>query len=637
MKLWSSFLVENQKDAKSHELAKEMGLAYRGFGYWFDPRVGKVTHKTDENGQLVPVTPEEQSNFEKKKQYDAADRVGAPPEVTGLEKMMSGGQGVGPAADMAQAPSDQEPENQAQKPVGFNQGQGWDPGPDGDTCVGGEEPKPEGIPKDTFVKKLGNSKDWTSGPDGSNLFNSSFNEWLEMNTTTLQEEDSNLTPNFQRRSDLINKLRNPAQQSDPERFTYRIGNNALNMMGDKSKEKALSGLGKTQPVSYKMTNQIGDHTKGLQANRNVEKLLSRYKDSKQVEQMNKDFAQFASDPEFDLDQEGGKLLGEGAFGSVRRVPGGVIKKGGIGRGELAALHALKDNPAFPTLLNARFDTPFVDESSFENNPYQDDEGRNTRGKYFDTANQSDWEKEFPTAQGTYAMTEMPGREIADAVYDMDEDDEEELMQKVWNLRAQMHRLGIAHNDMHGGNIYVDDEGNPSMLDLGLANNNPLDALMEGLGGMGGEDYQMFRRMVPENLTDDFRGRLTSGVEKVREAIMDRLEETDDDTAGRLETMMGGGIRMHDNDRQELLGNFPMLKDNNFVMELIKNLYSGLEEEEPGLEQRMSDAFDKRQADSRLIDIANKFRQEKGRPKISIRNKNVVPPENLDFDDNASIP
>ena len=39
--------------------------------------------------------------------------------------------------------------------------------------------------------------------------------------------------------------------------------------------------------------------------------------------------------------------------------------------------------------------------------------------------------------------------------------------------------------MHGGNIYVDDEGNPSMLDLGLANNNPLDALMEGLGGMGG--------------------------------------------------------------------------------------------------------------------------------------------------------
>ena len=45
-----------------------------------------------------------------------------------------------------------------------------------------------------------------------------------MNTTTLQEEDSNLTPNFQRRSDLINKLKT-LQQSDPERFTYRIGNN----------------------------------------------------------------------------------------------------------------------------------------------------------------------------------------------------------------------------------------------------------------------------------------------------------------------------------------------------------------------------------------------------------------------------
>ena len=59
----------------------------------------------------------------------------------------------------------------------------------------------------------------------------------------------------------------------------------------------------------------------------------------------------------------------------------------------------------------------------------------------------------------------------------------------------------------------------------------------------------------DNLTDDFRGRLTSGVEKVRVALMDRLEETDDMTARRLETMMGGGIRMHDNDRQELLETF----------------------------------------------------------------------------------
>ena len=32
---------------------------YRGFEHWFDPRVGKVTHKTDENGQLAPVTPED--------------------------------------------------------------------------------------------------------------------------------------------------------------------------------------------------------------------------------------------------------------------------------------------------------------------------------------------------------------------------------------------------------------------------------------------------------------------------------------------------------------------------------------------------------------------------------------------------
>jgi len=51
-----------------------------------------------------------------------------------------------------------------------------------------------------------------------------------------------------------------------------------------------------------------------------------------------------------------------------------------------------------------------------------------------------------------------------------------------------------------------------------------------------------------------------------------------------------------------------------------------------LEKRMSDAFDKRQQDSRLIDIVNKMRKEKGRGSIEIKNKNVIPPKNIDFDD-----
>ena len=34
-----------------------MGLQYKGFGYWVDPRTNKVTHKT-EGDNLVPVAPD---------------------------------------------------------------------------------------------------------------------------------------------------------------------------------------------------------------------------------------------------------------------------------------------------------------------------------------------------------------------------------------------------------------------------------------------------------------------------------------------------------------------------------------------------------------------------------------------------
>ena len=46
----------------------------------------------------------------------------------------------------------------------------------------------------------------------------------------------------------------------------------------------------------------------------------------------------------------------------------------------------------------------------------------------------------------------------------------------------MHVRGIAHNDMHGGNIYVD-EDDGSVLDLGIAKVDKLAALMEAIGGV----------------------------------------------------------------------------------------------------------------------------------------------------------
>ena len=163
-------------EAKAQEKAKMLGLAYSGFGLWKDPKTGKVTHRT-ENDDLVPIkhdagivkaekSPEEDLAAAKLKQVQ--DEPGKPKIAAGD---MIGAAGEGDA----QAPSDTEVDP-AQMPSDMNQEQGWDAGPDGDHCVDGSEPKPEGIPQDSFVSRGINDKKWVAGPDGSNLKNTSFDE-----------------------------------------------------------------------------------------------------------------------------------------------------------------------------------------------------------------------------------------------------------------------------------------------------------------------------------------------------------------------------------------------------------------------------------------------------------------------------
>ena len=80
-----------------------------------------------------------------------------------------------------------------------------------------------------------------------------------------------------------------------------------------------------------------------------------------VKQMNKGAKDMVSHPDFDMEM--GEELGEGAFGTVgiaANDPDVVIKEGQIGPDELKALHALRDVPGFPNLINAEFESPFAD-------------------------------------------------------------------------------------------------------------------------------------------------------------------------------------------------------------------------------------------------------------------------------------
>ena len=163
MKNLNNFITE-VKGEKAHRDAVAMGLKYKGFGYWVDPNTNKVTHKT-ENDTLVPVEPDVESEL-----------AGKDAEVAGMAgdggEGGAGGMAVGGMAsaaamgmpDQAAVLGTADPEAGAQRPKEMD----WEAGPDGDLCVGDQEPGE--VPPDSYVGKT-NYPNWTAGPDGSNFTN----------------------------------------------------------------------------------------------------------------------------------------------------------------------------------------------------------------------------------------------------------------------------------------------------------------------------------------------------------------------------------------------------------------------------------------------------------------------------------
>jgi len=232
------------------------------------------------------------------------------------------------------------------------------------------------------------------------------------------------------------------------------------------------------------------------------KLPAVAKDAEAVKQMNTEARGLVPDPDykmdqFDDDEDGENYMDAGAFGQVfEDRNGNVIKKGQLGPKELHALYAMRDNPAFPNLINAQFTEPFKHKSSTYNNPMggRTDERATGVEEYWEPGDESEFDKRFPTAEGTYAMTQAKGSPLFNAIAFMDEDQKDNLMRKFWKARGDLHKAGFSHNDMHGGNIFMDPEtGEVNIIDLGLAKENKLSALMEGLGGLDfeeGQDYQL---------------------------------------------------------------------------------------------------------------------------------------------------
>ena len=590
MKQLKSYLYE-RKGEKAHREAEAMGLQYKGFGYWVDPNSGQVTHKT-EGDTLVPVSPDVETD----KWKGDGEEAGAPGGGKGQQREKGDKQTPPAGIGIGQAMPGQE-----QKPRDLGK---WEPGPDGNTCVG-DQPTPEKPQSDAYVRKT-NYYNWTAGADGSNFSNVSFSQMFQ---GMLGKET---TVNEQLNEDITSGLEDFAKTGEEPNRAQRIQSGPINKFRQQSAKDASKGKELTQRLQ-----------------------------------------QYVSDPKFKLDVNEDDEIASGAFGSVFNGPkNSVIKQGRIGPDELKAMYAMRNNKNFPTLLNAQFDGPFNYDSSVENNIM----GGNTRApgqsKYFEPDDAEDFEERYPTAPGTFAMTKAKGRPLDDGIYDMDFETRQKALRNLIAARGHLHQSGFSHNDMHPGNVFVDDDGEVNLLDFGLASSDPLSALREAFawGGknveLGEGDFQFDAalEMFDDDEYDDDGNTIFHGVmnqmgknrEAVRDMIMDDMgldDMEDEDEAMQkdefIERLMKGGLRERKEDLQGLIDEYPNLGNGKFVKKLTERLYRGLGSDQ---ENRMSNAFDKRQQDARLMQAAQELRKRRGEPPIKVTNRNLVPAKNLDFDD-----
>ena len=665
MKRFSSYIAE-VKGEKAHRDAVAMGLQYKGFGYWADPQTGEAKYKTV-NDNLVPVEPDVESDL-----YKGDEEGEGPPAEGGAGGQMAvpGGAAAGalpPAAGTGEGINGPVDGMDAQAP----KNSGWEAGPEGDTCVGGQEPAD--VPTDVFVGKT-NYIDWTAGPDGSNAMElGEMRQVIEGKFDRLQgrkeaadEKIGDIKFGRERsdpKSETRRKIKRGIERGDmdpdqmaaagyvpPEekplprpgagtmmrqamgaqeldtagKFNYTLqqGKDAVQGMKDGGHDVVLGNQ-----IAAMMRIRNGDEPykdtfenaadKQNDMYKKIMKLPAELKDADATAGLNHAISGMGKNPDFDLDAfedldfDDDDFLGEGAFGQVYQGDGAVVKKGNLGPNEIQSLHALKDSPFFPDLINGRFDGPFKNKSSMENNPNNDHKKNRAEGesKYWDPADKSYFDDRFPSAPGTYAMSQAKGEPLHMAWDGLDDKAKENAKKQFWQARAEMHQAGLSHNDMHGGNIFVDEKGNVQIIDLGLSDNNPMSALMEAMGGMDyeqGEDTQIASQISGANIPEMMRNTMTSNMQEVEEMIQDHIsldgEDYDDFDAdedysptmsaatGRLDDMRRGGIRMGKEDLDQIGKDIPWLQNNDNVMSLIKTLYQNIGE--PDQLRRMSQAFKK---------------------------------------------
>lgn len=98
-------------------------------------------------------------------------------------------------------------------------------------------------------------------------------------------------------------------------------------------------------------------------------------------------------------------------------------------------------------------------------------------------------------KGLIAMGIVPGMDMFSFRSSREMVNGVEIGQAFWRSRRDIHRMGIAHNDMHPGNVLIDGKGKARFVDFGLAQASFKAALAEAIGGVTRSDWQVNRWLV----------------------------------------------------------------------------------------------------------------------------------------------
>ena len=150
-----------------------------------------------------------------------------------------------------------------------------------------------------------------------------------------------------------------------------------------------------------------------------------------------------------------KELGAGAYGAVKETAEGtVIKQGYIGKNEIAVQQKLADVDGVPKLINHAYTSkPFADRDGDRKGFV---EMQKARG---DSLMSQQFKLDNPAVKGANAT---------------------KIQDEYLRLRKELHLRGVAHGDMHEGNITWDGK-KMGVIDFGLSKPTYADALREALG------------------------------------------------------------------------------------------------------------------------------------------------------------